>query len=144
MAIIDLGNVLKIFGGGKDDPGQHKELVKEVLLMTLSRASSSDSNTHPCEIATVQRILKDAIGEDVSAADIRVAAASEIYERAPLEQYLTRVAPALTKSDRITIVKSLAEVIRSDVAVSPQEIEFFNKVVTALAVSTAEVAGLVA
>jgi uncharacterized tellurite resistance protein B-like protein len=144
MAIIDLSNVLKIFGGGKDSPEQHKDLVKEVLLMTLSRASSSDSNTHPCEIATVQKVLKDVTGEDISAADIRVAAASELYERAPLEKYLSGVAPSLSRQDRVTVSNSLATVIKSDVKVNPQEAKFFNEVVAALGISPAEVAGLVA
>jgi hypothetical protein len=60
MATIDLGNVLKVFGGNKPTPEERKQLVKEVLLMTLARASSSDSNINSCEVGTVtvQRVLK--------------------------------------------------------------------------------------
>lgn len=143
MAIIDLGNVLRIFSGSKPNAEAHKDLVKEVLLMTLARASSSDSNTNPVEVDTVQRVLKEVTGENISTADIRVAASSEIFERAPLEKYLGSVASSLTPHDRATIAKSLAEVIRSDVTVSEQETAFFNKVVAALGVTAAELAGLV-
>lgn len=143
MAIIDLGNVLKIFGGDKASPEAHEQLFKEVLLMTLARASSSDSNTNPVEVDTVRRVLKEVTGEDISAADVRVAAASEIFERAPLEKYLSSVSGSLTASDRATVAKSLATVIRSDVSVSEQEIEYFNRIVAALGVTAAELAGLV-
>ena len=144
MAIIDLGNVLKIFGGAEPSPAQHRDLVKEVLLMTLARASSSDSNTNPVEVDTVQKVLKEVTGDDISTADIRVAAASEVFERAPLEKYLSSVASSLTTQDRVTIAQSLARVIKSDVAITEQEVEFFNKVVAALGISASELAGLVA
>jgi uncharacterized tellurite resistance protein B-like protein len=144
MATIDLENVLKIFGGNKPTPEERKELVKEVLLMTLARASSSDSNINPCEVGTVQRMLKAAIGENISATDIRVAAASEIFERAPLEKYLAGVASSLTPEDKATVARSLAEVIRADVAVTSRETAFFDKVAQALKISPAELAGLVA
>jgi len=143
MAIIDLGNVKKIFGGAKSGPEQRQDLLKEVLLMTLARASSSDSNTNPVEVDTVQRVMKEVTGETVSAADIRVAAASEIFERAPLEKYLGSVASELTAQDRVTVAQSLATVIKSDVRVSQQEVEYFNKIVAALGVTAAELAGLV-
>jgi len=71
MAIADLSNVLKIFRGG-DNAADRDALFKEVLLMTLARATSSDANIDACEISTVQEILKDETGEDFSAADIRL------------------------------------------------------------------------
>ena len=143
MAIIDLGNVLKIFGGGAPSPGEREQLVKEVLLMTLARASSSDSNTNPVEVATVQSVLKEVTGEDISAADVRVAAASEIFETAPLEKYLSSVSRSLSSSDRATIARSLARVIRSDTQVSEAEVEYFNRIAAALGATAAELAGLV-
>ncbi len=143
MAIIDLGIVKKIFGGGAPSPEQQRDLFKEVLLMTLARAASADSNTHPCEIETVQRVLKEATGDEISLADIRVAAASELFETAPLDKYLSSVAGSLTTSDRVTVAKSLAEVIRSDVKVGREETAFFNTIVEALDISAAELAGLV-
>ena len=143
MAIIDLGNVWRIFSGDKSNPEAHKDLVKEVLLMTLARASSSDSNMNPVEVDTVQMVLKEVTGEDVSSADIRVAGSSELFERAPLEKYLASVASSLTPQDRASIARSLARVIRSDVAITEQETAFFNKVATALEVTPAELAGLV-
>jgi len=142
MAIIDLGIVKTIFGGSAPSAEQQQNLVKEVLLMTLARAASADSNTNPVEVETVQRVLKDVTGAEITLADIRVAAASEIFESAPLEKYLSSVASALTATDRVTVAQSLAQVIRSDVTVGEEEIDFFNKVVAALDISAAELAGL--
>ena len=143
MAIIDLGNVLRIFGGGSPSPDEHDQLVKEVLLMTLARATSSDSNTNPVEVETVRRVLKEVTGDDVSESDVRVAAASEIFESAPLEKYLGSVSRTLTASDRATIARSLATVIRSDTEVTETEVEYFNRMAGALGATAAELAGLV-
>ena len=143
MAIMDLGNVLKIFSGSKASPTAHGDLVKEVMLMTLARASSSDASTRPVEVDTVQRVLKEVTGETFSTADIRVAASSEIFERAPLEKYLSSVASSLTSHDRATVARSLAEIIKSDVKVTEQETAFFNRVAAALGVTAAELAGLI-
>jgi reverse gyrase len=43
-----------------------RRVFKEVLLMTLARASSSDSNVSAVEVQTVQRIIQRVIGEEVS------------------------------------------------------------------------------
>ena len=112
--------------------------------MTLARASSSDSNTHPVEIETVQKIVKKATGEEISAADVRVAAASELYETAPLERYLASCGQRLNATSRVTTVQALAEVIKSDTEITALEIQFFDMVARALSVTPAELAGLVA
>ncbi|MFL2547244.1 MAG: TerB family tellurite resistance protein [Candidatus Rariloculaceae bacterium] len=144
MSIANLSNVLKIFGGSDISPEEESTLFREVLLMTLSRASSSDSNTHPVEVETVQKIIEKATGEEISTADIRVAAASELYEKAPLEKYLSTCGQKLNSTSRAVTVKALAMVIKSDTQVTSREIDFFNMVAAALAVTPAEIAGLVA
>ncbi len=143
MSIVNLSNVIKIFRGTEISPEEEKELFREVLLMTLSRASSSDAHIHPVEVETVQRILQQLIGEKVSRADIRIAARSELYETAPLEKYLASCGRKLDAQNRVATVKALAEVIRSDTEVSYQEVHFFDMVTNALAVTPAELAGLV-
>ena len=144
MSIANLSHVLKIFGGNDISPEEESALFREVLLMTLARASSSDSNTHPVEVETVQKIVKQATGEEVSAADVRVAAASELYESAPLEKYLSSCGQKLNASNRATTVNALAEVIRSDTQVSSRETDFFDMVAHALGVTPSELPGLVA
>jgi uncharacterized tellurite resistance protein B-like protein len=142
MTIAMLGKVLKVFGGGEPDAGEQKQLFKETLLMTLARASSSDTNVETVEVDTVREILKRVTGEDISAADIRVAARSELFESTPLEKYLSRVARKLRLEDRVTILRSLAEVLRSDVTVSQLEVDYFDKIAGALDVNPAALAGL--
>ena len=143
MSIAQFGSVLKIFGGSEPTAEEKQTLLQEVLLMTLSRASSSDANIHPCEVETVRDILKRMTGNDFSTADIRVAAGSEIYETAPLERYLASAGRKLAAADRAETVKALAQVIRSDAQVTSREVEFFNMVADALRITPAELAGLI-
>ena len=144
MGIANLSHVLKIFRGSDLSADEESDLFREVLLMTLARASSSDANTHPVEVATVRKIILEATGEDVSDADIRVAAASELYEAASLDKYLSSCGRQLSPSSRVSTVHALAEVIKSDTQVTSREIQFFDMVAHALLVTPAELAGLVA
>ncbi len=142
MSIADLSNVLSIFGGSEPDPEKQKELFKEVLLMTLARASSSDSNIQQIEVESIQGILKQETGEDFTVADVRKAARSDLYETVPLRKYLSSASRKLSSGDRVTIIQTLAEVIRSDTEVSVLEIDFFNSVAEALKATPAELIGL--
>jgi len=144
MAIADLKNVLKIFGGSELSEEEQAELRKEVLLMTLARAADADINIQTVEVDRIRKILKDRTGEDFSAADIRVAARAELYAEASLRKYLSSVTKKMSSSDRADVVHALAEVFRSDRDVSVLEIDFFNRTVDALRATPAEIAGLVA
>ena len=143
MGLASLSNVLKIFGGDEPSDEERQQLFKEIMLMTLARATSSDANIEAVEIEQVQAAVKDAIGEDISTADIRVAAASQLYEDAPLDKYLSKCGRKLTGAQRGQIANSLADLIRSDSAVRSMEVDFFNSVVDALKVTPAQIAGLV-
>ena len=142
MGIADLSNVINIFGGKEPTEESKQELFKESLLMTLSRASSSDANIDPVEVETIQGILKREIGDEISKADIRVAANSRIYETAPLKKYLASARRTLDAEDRARIVSSLAEVIKSDCRISVLEIDFFNDVADALELTPAQLVGM--
>jgi uncharacterized tellurite resistance protein B-like protein len=144
MAIADLKNVLKIFGGSELSEGDHDELRKEVLLMTLARAANADINIQTVEVDRIREILKDCTGEEFSSADIRVAARSELYAEANLRKYLGSVRKKLRDQDRADVVRALADVFRSDSDVSVLEIDFFNRTVEALQATPAQIAGLVA
>jgi uncharacterized tellurite resistance protein B-like protein len=144
MAIADLKNVLKIFGGSELSEGEQDELRKEVMLMTLARAADADINIQTVEVDRIREILKDCTGEDFSSADIRVAARAELYAEANLRKYLGSVRKKLRDQDRADVVKALADVFRSDSDVSVLEIDFFNRTVEALQATPAQIAGLVA
>jgi uncharacterized tellurite resistance protein B-like protein len=143
MSIVAFKNILRIFGGGEPSPEEKQQLFNEVLLMTLARACSSDTNIQPVEVDTVQKILKQETGEEISAAKIRVAADSELFESAPLEKYLAKVGRRLDTQDRVKIAQALARVIQSDVRISSFETGFFNMVAKAMKITPAELAGLV-
>ncbi len=114
MAIADLKNVLKIFGGSELSEGEHDELRKEVLLMTLARAADADINIQTVEVDRIREILKETTGEDFTAADIRVAARAELYAEANLRKYLGSVNKKMRDQDRADTVQALADVFRSD------------------------------
>jgi uncharacterized tellurite resistance protein B-like protein len=143
MNIANLGNIMKVFGGGEPDPQERQRLVKEAVLMTLARASNADADIQPVEVATVRRIVKRITGEDVSEADVRVAAHSELFETTPLDRCLARIRDRLDPRERVTIAQGLAEVIRSDVRVTDREVQFFERVAKALKITAAQLAGLV-
>jgi len=142
MAIADLKNVLKIFGGSELSKREQAELRKEVLLMTLARAADADINIQTVEVDRIRQILKERTGENFSAADIRVAARAELYAEATLRKYLLSVGKKMRSQDRADVVQALADVFRSDSNVSVLEVDFFNRTVKALGATPAEIAGL--
>ena len=144
MALADLRNVLKIFRDSQPEGSEKNELFNEVLLMTLARASSSDANIDPVEISTIRDIVQRETGEEVTDADVRRAARTELYEEANLRKYLRSVRRRLSSAQRAVIANTLAEVIRSDSSISVLEIDFFNRVADTLEVTPAEMAGLTA
>ncbi len=144
MAIADLKNVLKIFGGSEITEDRQNELYKEVLLMTLARAADADINIQTVEVDRIREILKEHTGEDFSAADIRVAARSELYADSTLIKYLNTVYKKMTPAHRAETIQALADVFRSDKNVSVLEVDFFDKVAEALRVTPSQMAGLIA
>lgn len=141
MKLAKLGSVMKVLQGG--EAKKRTQLFKETLLMTLARASRSDVNIHPVEVDTVRKLVTKITGEQVTAADVQVAAMSEIYETTPLDRCLARLGKTLAPEHRAMVVQALAKVIRSDTEVTKQEIEFFDMVARAIDASPSEIAGLV-
>ena len=144
MAISDLANVLKVFGGSEVSAEQQQQLFEETLLMTLARAANADVNIQHVEVERVQAVLKSHTGKDFSSADARAAAREELYAEATLVKYLRGIEKKLSEAPCSEIVQALTEVFRSDATVSGLEVDFFNNVVNALNVSPAQIAGLAA
>ena len=140
MSLTELLNVRKLFGADQEEPGP--EAYRELLVMVLARATDADAYTDPAEVETVQRVLQEHLGEDISAADVRVAAKSALYETAPLEQYISRVGARLPKPQRLQLVHALVEVVNADDKVASAEAAYFNKVCSALELRFADRAGL--
>ncbi len=143
MSIKNFSNILKIFGGGEPTEEEKQELFKEVAVMTLARATASDTNIKPVEVDTVRAIIEAVIGEEVSEAEVRVQANSKLFESEPLEKYLSRASRVLSVKERVTIAEALAQVIVSDDRITTKETSFFNMVADAFALTPAELAGLI-
>ena len=142
MALADLAKVLKIFGGSEPTPEERSELANEVMLMVLSRATAADTNIKQVEVETVMRVLKTYCQTDFSSADIRVAASTALYQKAPLDRYVASAARKLEPSARLAIAHALKEVVHSDERVSDHEISFFNNIVNALDLTPAQLMGI--
>jgi uncharacterized tellurite resistance protein B-like protein len=142
MALMQLKNIVELFRGKELDEEGKRELVREALFMTLSRATAADTNIAGLEIETVQRILREKVGEEFSEKDIRVAAISDLYKDASLDQYLAKAKAKLGDDERRLIVSSLAEVLKADGVVRPFEVEFFNDVVKSLGFSKEDVTSI--
>ena len=142
MSIAKLSHIISLFGGKELSEAERKDLFEETLLMTLAHATASDSNINPIEVDSVIRIVEGETGNSVSAADVRVAAKSDIYETASLDQYLDRASRSLEAVDRVRILEYLGQVIKSDVRISVLEVDFFNRVAAALKVTPADLVGL--
>ena len=140
MALTDLLNIRQLFGGERGDPGP--EAYRELLVMVLSRATEVDAYTDAAEVETVQKVLREYLGEDISSADVRVASKSAIYETAPLEKYVSRIGPRLPREQRVKLVHALIAVLNADEKVASAEANYFNMICEALEVSFADVAGL--
>ena len=144
MILSSLNHLLDLLSGGKPAPADRQAIVNETVLLVLARATESDANIKPVEVETVREIVHKTTGEEVSAADVRVAARSKIYEDAPLERHLAKVRQQIDVADRVTIAKALAEVILADERVTRKEARFFDMVAGALALTPAALCGLVA
>jgi uncharacterized tellurite resistance protein B-like protein len=142
MAIADLKNVLKIFGGSDIESGAQDDLFKEVMLMTLARAADADVNIQNVEVDHIRKVLEEKTGENFTGKDIRLAARAELYAQANLRKYLNKVNKKLSSRQRGDVIQALAEVMRSDEEVSALEVDFFNSVANALSVTPAQIAGL--
>ena len=94
------------------------------------------------EVEKVREVLLARTSEDFPAADVRVAAHSSIYEKAPLEKYLASTSKKLGVDDRMGIAEALRDVVNADGRVSDREITFFNDIVEALNLTPAQLMGL--
>ncbi|MEM0954166.1 MAG: TerB family tellurite resistance protein [Pseudomonadota bacterium] len=140
MALVDLLSIRQLFGGDKNEPSA--ETYRELLVMVLSRATDVDAYTDAAEVETVQKVLRDYLGEEISSADVRIAAKSALYETAPLERYVARIGPKLSLEQRLKLMHALLDVLHADEKVAHAETGFFNMICDALQLSFADVAGL--
>ena len=143
MSLVEFKSILKFLRGAEPSAEERTELFKEAAFMALARATSADTNIKTVELENVQEILKRVTGEEISLADIKTAAQSKLFESQPLDRYLSGIGRKLDTTGRQTILRCLAEVIRSDERVSHFETDYFDMVARALSATPSEIAGLV-
>lgn len=140
MALVEFSKIKQLFG--ESGQGSDAGLFRELFVLVLSRATDADDYSHPAEVETVQGVIRDELGEELSAGEIRTAASSKIYESTPLHRCIAGAAPKLSHDQRGAIVRGLVRVMQADDRISSREAEFFNMVVEALDLTAADAAGL--
>lgn len=120
----------------------HIQLRNEILLNTLARLTYADSNTKAIEVEAVRKIYKRETKQDVTAAEIRVAARGDLHESQTFDRYLAKGGAKLSREDKCFIMKAMAEIVKSDGTVSPGEMDFFDGVGKAFKMSASEIAEL--
>lgn len=141
MSLINFESLTSLFQSSGSDEASER-LMKEVLVLVLARATSADKNVDPSEIAAVQAVLSEVLGESVSAADIKLASQSELFERQTLDRYLNKAARKMNDEDRVLILQCLLRVLRSDDHIREFELDYFDRVANALKATPSEIAGL--
>lgn len=141
MALVDFNKVKQLFGDSSETADA--DLFREMFVLVMARATDADAYTHPVEIAVVQAVIGEELGEELSESEIRTAALSKVYESAPLEKILGNAASKMSIAQRQTILRGLVKVMHADDRISSREAEFFNMVVAALGLTAADAAGLV-
>ena len=140
MSLVEFKNILKFVR--EPTAEEKRELFKEVALMALARATSADTNIKTVEVKLVQEILTRITAEEISLADIKTAAQSELFEKQPLDRYLAAVGRRLDQDQRVTLLACLTEVIHIDERVSHFETDYFDMVARALNATPSELGGL--
>jgi len=141
MSLIDFEAITKLFSGS-DTVSNQKQLFNEVLLMVLARATSADTNVEAVEVQTVKKVLNDVLDEEISEAQIKMAAHSLVFERQSLDRYLAGATRKMSDKERMQILDSLATVIKSDAHIREFELDYFDRVAHALKATPSEISGL--
>ena len=142
MIRSSLSAIFKLFDETSGSSEEDEELFNETVLMTLSRATSVDSNIHPAEIGLVRDIVSELTGQEISDSDVRVAANSHIYEEGSLSRYLNAVSVRISVERKIALINALASIINADERITEREVFFFNMVVSDLNLRASDLVGL--
>ena len=86
--------------------------------------------------------MKENLGKEFSAQEIRVAALSNLYKMEPFEKYVSKISKKLQPEQRMSILNALVAVLGSDGGIGALEADFFNSVVASLHLTPAQIIGL--
>lgn len=142
MIRSSLNAIRKLFDDVTTADEEIPELFNEVVLMTLSRATSIDSHIHVAEVSLVQGIVEELTGESVSEGDVRIASNSNLYAQGTLSRYLNTVSSRLSADKKVEIINALAQVIKADEKVTEREVFFLNMVADDLNIHASDLIGL--
>ena len=110
--------------------------------MVLARGGRADYHLSDSEISRIKEILHNKTNLDVDEKSIRMASMSELYETAPLYEYVADISRKIDSAQKIKIARLLLDVIQIDGKVTSSEGEFYNMVVNQLDLTPIQQTGL--
>ena len=110
--------------------------------MVLARATAADTNISGIEVDTVREIILERIGVELTTAEVRVAANSDIFEKEPLPRFVASARKQLTPAECEDIMEALAQVISVDEVIGGRELAFYDQIADALQMPRAADAGI--
>lgn len=137
--VVFLRGMLQHFGSSGD---ANRSLAHDTLLTVLSRMTNADSNIKTVEVEQVIKTFHSVTGENLSQADVRVAARGDVYENISFSKHLANLSGRLSTAEKRLICKSMVEVIKADDDVNVGEVGFFNEVCKSLNIDASDVAEL--
>ena len=103
-----------------------------LLLTTLARGASADTNVSGLELKKVQEIMKKETGLDVVSSDVYIASKSQLYEKVPLEKSVYRWSKLMPPGRRHSLAVEIAEVCKADGEFNEMETAYFNAMAKSL------------
>ena len=85
-----------------------------LLLTTLARGASADTNVSVLELKKVQEIMKRETGLEGVSSEVYIASKSKLFEKAPLVQSVYRWSKTMPPGRRQRLAVEIAEVCKAD------------------------------
>lgn len=136
MSIKKFQTFKNLFGALSSD--QETALFSETLLMVLSGAANADLNIESVETARIAGILREKLGTEVTAAEIKTKAELDLSSNEMVAKKVRGACHHLSLERRQELLDSMLEVFRSDGRIGPLEQDYFNVIVAALDLTPAQ------
>lgn len=140
--MINFSKIKQLFRKSRCEESEKESLYQELLLMVLARGGRVDYHISDSEIGKIKDLIARKTDLKVDEKDIRMASMSELYETAPLYEYVADISRKIDSAQKVKIARLLLEVILVDGKVTSSEAEFYNMIVNQLDLTPFQQTGL--
>ena len=133
---------------GKNEDWTRNKIPDEanalLLLTTLARGASADTNVSAPQLKKVQEIIKRETGLEVVSSDVYIASKFQLFENAPLEKSVYRWSKAMPSGQRQRLAVEIAEVCKADGESNDMEAAYFKAMARSLRLTPSELISIAA